>query len=182
MTEQQRKFEAWYCERYTTHIPKTEDGSYCNLSTALAWKAWQAALSTDAPKYDPATQPGSPHFDGAEAYEAHLDATAQPDERTTPSDHETRESVAKALGLLTGNSIDGKPVGFAWSYLLGVIKDMREHADATTPSDAAITACALMIKGICMTSPREEWLSKIEARIRFMLKQINVSQGERNEQ
>jgi len=48
MTEQQRKFEAWYCERYTTYIPKTEDGRYCNLDTALAWNAWQAASPSGA--------------------------------------------------------------------------------------------------------------------------------------
>ena len=48
---------------------------------------------------------------------------------------------------------------------------------APTPTDASITACALMIQRICMTSPREEWLSKIEARIRFMLTQISDSQG-----
>ena len=36
-------------------------------------------------------------------------------------------------------------------------------------SDAAISACALMIKGICMTLPQDQWSSKIEERIRFML-------------
>ncbi|MFM0306230.1 hypothetical protein P0D71_00350 [Paraburkholderia sp. RL17-383-BIF-A] len=41
--------------------------------------------------------------------------------------------------------------------------------DAVPLSDAEIKACALMIKGICMTRPQEEWSSNIESRIRFML-------------
>lgn len=36
-------------------------------------------------------------------------------------------------------------------------------------TDAAITACALMIKGICLTKPSDEWTAQIEKRIRFML-------------
>ena len=36
-------------------------------------------------------------------------------------------------------------------------------------TDAAITACALMIKGICLTKPSNEWTAQIEKRIRFML-------------
>ncbi|MDN7540210.1 hypothetical protein [Burkholderia cenocepacia] len=36
-------------------------------------------------------------------------------------------------------------------------------------TDAAITACALMIKGICLTKPSDEWTVHIEKRIRFML-------------
>ena len=35
--------------------------------------------------------------------------------------------------------------------------------------DAAIKACALMIKGICLTKPQDEWTAQIEKRIRFML-------------
>ena len=46
----------------------------------------------------------------------------------------------------------------------------RQNAALREPlTDAAIAACALMIKGICMTRPPEEWANKIEARIRFML-------------
>jgi len=37
-------------------------------------------------------------------------------------------------------------------------------------NDAAITACTLMIKGICMTHSREDWSELIESRIRFMLR------------
>jgi hypothetical protein len=37
------------------------------------------------------------------------------------------------------------------------------------PTDAAITACALMIKGICMTRPQSVWVTDVENRIRFML-------------
>lgn len=39
--------------------------------------------------------------------------------------------------------------------------------------EAAILACAVMIKGICMTSPQEEWVTKATERIRFMLKRIH---------
>jgi hypothetical protein len=41
--------------------------------------------------------------------------------------------------------------------------------EAVIPSDAAIAACALMIRGICMTRPQESWVADIESRIRFML-------------
>lgn len=37
---------------------------------------------------------------------------------------------------------------------------------------AAIAACALMIKGICLTKPNAEWTPLIEQRINFMLTQI----------
>ena len=36
-------------------------------------------------------------------------------------------------------------------------------------SDAAITACAMMIQGIFMTKPRETGIEAIEARIRYLL-------------
>jgi hypothetical protein len=39
---------------------------------------------------------------------------------------------------------------------------------------AAITACALMIKGICLTRPNAEWTGAIEDRIQFMLKQMQA--------
>lgn len=35
--------------------------------------------------------------------------------------------------------------------------------------DAKITACALMIRGICMTKPQDAWLDAIKRRIQFML-------------
>jgi hypothetical protein len=38
-------------------------------------ESWIESFTFDRPAYDPATQPGSPGFDGAEAYEAHLAAT-----------------------------------------------------------------------------------------------------------
>jgi hypothetical protein len=38
-------------------------------------EAWALMTATVDGAYDPATQPGSPEFDGAEAYEAHLAAT-----------------------------------------------------------------------------------------------------------
>lgn len=37
---------------------------------------------------------------------------------------------------------------------------------------AAITACALMIKGICLTTPNAEWTERIENRIHYLLRQI----------
>ena len=37
--------------------------------------------------------------------------------------------------------------------------------------DATITACALVIKGLCMTLPAEEWTDKIEARIAYLIAQ-----------
>jgi hypothetical protein len=40
---------------------------------------------------------------------------------------------------------------------------------AVAKSDAAITACVLMIRGICMTRPQDVWNAEIEKRIRFML-------------
>jgi hypothetical protein len=40
-----------------------------------------------------------------------------------------------------------------------------------TPIAAQITACALMIKGICMTEPQAYWTENIESRIRYMLVQ-----------
>ena len=40
-------------------------------------------------------------------------------------------------------------------------------------SDAAITACAIMIQGICLIKPREEWVKHIENRIRYMLLRRN---------
>ena len=77
------------------------------------------------------------------------------------------DAAAQPCGVCEGDC--GAEVS---GYACAVQTDER-----TMPSDASITACALMIKGICMTSPREEWLSKIEARIRFMLTQISDSQG-----
>jgi hypothetical protein len=41
---------------------------------------------------------------------------------------------------------------------------------------AAITACALMIKGICLTTPDAEWTERIENRIRYLLRQITPTQ------
>jgi hypothetical protein len=42
-------------------------------------------------------------------------------------------------------------------------------AGAAILSSAAISACALMILGICKTRPQDEWPSNIEGRIRYML-------------
>ncbi|WP_261533597.1 hypothetical protein [Burkholderia multivorans] len=38
-------------------------------------------------------------------------------------DYETRRKVAEALGIVWPGTRDGKRIGFAWSYLLGCIKD-----------------------------------------------------------
>ncbi|AYZ98575.1 hypothetical protein BDAG_01700 [Burkholderia dolosa AU0158] len=39
-------------------------------------------------------------------------------------DYETRRKVAEALGIVWPGTRDGKRTGFAWSYLLGCIKDL----------------------------------------------------------
>lgn len=51
--------------------------------------------------------------------------------------------------------------------------DATEMVATTALTDAAIAACALMIKGICMTRPRERWASEIEGRIRCLLNRAN---------
>lgn len=61
-------------------------------------------------------------------------------------------------------------------HLIGFIGQPEPRAEVTL-DDAAITACALMIKGICMTHSSEEWTEKIEGRIRFMLKAAKVIEG-----
>ena len=48
-------------------------------------------------------------------------------------------------------------------------EDAAEQADEAVKADAAISACALMIKGICMTQPQEKWVDAIKNRIQFML-------------
>jgi hypothetical protein len=56
--------------------------------------------------------------------------------------------------------------------------DTNLNTGAASLSDererAAITACALMIKGICLTRPNAEWTGAIEDRIQFMLKQMQA--------
>lgn len=44
----------------------------------------------------------------------------------------------------------------------------------------AIEACALMIKGICMTKPQDEWTALIEKRIQFMLKSAERADAEKD--
>jgi len=91
-----------------------------------------------------------------------------------PSVAESREGGEHSRVLSDLSAGEFKPV---FPELQNVQSDKSK-----SPSDAAITACALMVKGICMTSPREDWLSEIEARIRFMLKQVDASKGESNDQ
>lgn len=55
------------------------------------------------------------------------------------------------------------------------LRDCWQAARASMPergavSDAAIGACALMIKGICMTHPQDVWTAEIKERICYMLK------------
>jgi hypothetical protein len=58
------------------------------------------------------------------------------------------------------------------------MKNTTMNTGAASLSDererAAITACALMIKGICLTRPNAEWTGAIEDRIQFMLKQMQA--------
>jgi hypothetical protein len=48
-------------------------------------------------------------------------------------------------------------------------RELNEALGQSRVPDAAIAACALMIKGICMVRPQEAWTAEIEKRIRFML-------------
>jgi hypothetical protein len=54
--------------------------------------------------------------------------------------------------------------------------DTTMNTGAASLSDeqkrAAITACALMIKGICLTTPNAEWTERIENRIHYLMRQI----------
>lgn len=107
-------------------------------------------------------------------------ATVRGDERDR-----VRDAIAEAIG---GDAYDCTRVWTAWSVgtmseddFSAIVSDesrLYEIADAAiraavpqagAPNDAAITACALMIKGICMTLPQDQWSRKIEERIRFML-------------
>lgn len=75
---------------------------------------------------------------------------------------------ALAWGMAYGPAL----VAEQW-HMLSDEQAKKFAARATPPaavvSDAGITACALMIKGVCMTIPRESWTKDIEERIRFML-------------
>jgi len=80
-------FEAWY--RKEIHDAtmfrrdvkgSTRYGEYCQWFHEESWKAWQARAALAAEKVGTVrepyqyAQPGSPEFDGAEAYQAHLEA------------------------------------------------------------------------------------------------------------
>jgi len=54
------------------------------------------------------------------------------------------------------------------------VRTLRSILDAPSADDAGISkasiaACALMIKGICMTHTQDVWTTKIAERIEFML-------------
>lgn len=55
-------------------------------------------------------------------------------EAAPADDYEARRHVAEALGITWPGTRDGKRVGYAWSYLLGCIKD------ATQPEPPAPTS------------------------------------------
>jgi hypothetical protein len=67
----------------------------------------------------------------ANAFAALADApvSAQP----VASDKEIRKRVTAALGLPVDGLRNGKPVGFAWDYLIGLIEDMTKHVDDAQP-------------------------------------------------
>ncbi|WP_187617487.1 hypothetical protein [Paraburkholderia sp. UCT2] len=50
-----------------------------------------------------------------------------------------------------------------------VFLELQNSVENHERANAAITACALMIKGICLTKPNAEWVGLIEDRIRYML-------------
>ncbi|MCA8249145.1 hypothetical protein LGN12_18460 [Burkholderia multivorans] len=54
-------------------------------------------------------------------------------EAAPADDYETRRRVAEALGITWPGTRDGKRVGYAWSYLLGCIKDVAQHEGARKP-------------------------------------------------
>ncbi|RQZ25366.1 hypothetical protein DIE14_17085, partial [Burkholderia sp. Bp9017] len=115
------------------------------------------------------------------------DAAAAPaDERPKPgliASTKTINAVSAALDAVReyANGRVADQMNSAVNMLLDELG--QAHAAASQPalSDAAITACALMIKGICITQPNEEWVSKIEARIRFMLDQAQTEKGNHDE-
>jgi hypothetical protein len=76
-------------------------GDYCRQSVQDQWEVWQAraALAAEKVAAEPVrepyqyAQPGSPYFDGAEAYQAHLEAqSAEQDER-----REAKEKAAEFM-------------------------------------------------------------------------------------
>ncbi|WP_261541428.1 Lar family restriction alleviation protein [Burkholderia multivorans] len=53
-----------------------------------------------------------------------LAGSARASSANETDDYETRRQVAEALGIVWPGTVDGKRIGFAWSYLLGCIKDL----------------------------------------------------------
>ncbi|MBR8201657.1 hypothetical protein [Burkholderia vietnamiensis] len=51
-------------------------------------------------------------------------------------DYETRRKVAEALGIVWPGTRDGKRIGYAWSYLLGCIKDASANETGAEGADA----------------------------------------------
>ena len=89
------------------------------------------------------------------------------------------EILCKALGLQVewkGGQEEKNLTHADWTDALEmykpsvvIVEQIERATPIEQPSDAAIAACALMIKGICMTRPQETWTADIEKRIRFML-------------
>jgi hypothetical protein len=52
---------------------------------------------------------------------------------------------------------------------IAAAKPVSVDAQAAAVPEAAVAACALMIKGICMTHPQDVWTAKIKERICYML-------------
>jgi hypothetical protein len=71
-----------------------EDGSL-SVNELFAMQAENAAPTPERAKYDPATQPGDPNFDGAEAYEAHLNAECAPREAQPVIDAKRMTEIAR---------------------------------------------------------------------------------------
>lgn len=63
------------------------------------------------------------------------------------SEGDVRKQLAEALGLPTNGIRDGKPVGFAWSYLISCVRDLaagaserKRHPNDNAPHDPACEA------------------------------------------
>lgn len=113
----------------------------------------------------------------------HDEAAAQPDERAAfcaqcgmdadprcacSAGRATRATAPQAKPLTTGYCKEGENHCVCGGDLPRVHEGCGNWVKGNLP-DASIAACTLMIKGICMTHPQEQWSRKIEERIRCML-------------
>jgi hypothetical protein len=70
--------------------------------------------------------------------EGHFTTRPTQDATQPASDKEIRKRVTAALGLPVDGLRNGKPVGFAWDYLIGLIEDMTKHDDDAQPAQEPV--------------------------------------------